>query len=79
MSATTPTNKLPLPHFLNLPLPTIPTNNSQSHQPLMLKLTLSADQFAELLRADGEVEEGEEGGLRLEFESSGKGVGLYTA
>ncbi|KAH9820679.1 hypothetical protein DFH28DRAFT_923944 [Melampsora americana] len=39
----------------------------------MFKLTLSAEQFAELLRADGEVEEGEEGGLRLEFESSGKG------
>ncbi|EGG01841.1 uncharacterized protein MELLADRAFT_117711 [Melampsora larici-populina 98AG31] len=73
MSTTTPTNQLPLPHFLNLPLPTIPTNNSQSPQPLMFKLTLSADQFAELLRADGEVEEGEEGGLRLEFESSGKG------
>lgn len=41
----------------------------------MFKLTLSAEQFAELLHMDAEVEEGEEGGVRVEFEPGGKGVG----
>ncbi|KAG0145044.1 hypothetical protein CROQUDRAFT_659241 [Cronartium quercuum f. sp. fusiforme G11] len=79
-----PTNKIPLPHFLNLPLPTIPIypqsqsniklpNPPSGSSPLIFKLTLSADQFAELVRMDAEVEEGEEGGVRVEFESGGKG------
>ncbi|WAR63716.1 hypothetical protein PtB15_17B317 [Puccinia triticina] len=81
--------KLPLPHFLNLPLPTIPcessssksTNSSSSTdtngsststQPLVFKLNLSPEQYEELLNLDAEVEEGEEGGLRVEFDPSGK-------
>ncbi|MBW0506815.1 hypothetical protein O181_046530 [Austropuccinia psidii MF-1] len=70
-----------LPHFLNLPLPPIPSipslssSNSNCGQanPLVFKLTLSLDQFNELLKLDSEVEEGEEGGLRIEFDPNGKG------
>ncbi|KAI8454159.1 hypothetical protein BY996DRAFT_2370480 [Phakopsora pachyrhizi] len=64
--------RAPLPHFLNLPLPSIqPINQKSSNQsPIVFKMTLSADQFEELLRMDSEVEEGEEGGLRLEFDQN---------
>lgn len=72
--------KSPLPHFLNLPLPPIPdpspspsSSHHSLHPPLVFKFTLSADQYEELLSLDAEVEEGEEGGLRLEFDRSGKG------
>ncbi|KNZ48022.1 hypothetical protein VP01_596g7 [Puccinia sorghi] len=66
----------PLPHFLNLPLPQIPSDPSSSKsnnpQPLVFKLNLTAEQYQELLALDAEVEEGEEGGLRVEFDPSGK-------
>lgn len=68
----------PLPHFLNLPLPQIPSDPSSSKsnnpQPLVFKLNLTAEQYQELLALDAEVEEGEEGGLRVEFDPSGKAV-----
>ncbi|KAA1116266.1 hypothetical protein PGT21_007101 [Puccinia graminis f. sp. tritici] len=80
------TTKLPLPHFLNLPLPPIPfdpssssskpatatTTTTTTNQPLVFKLNLSPEQYDELLNLDAEVEEGEEGGLRVEFDPSGK-------
>ncbi|PLW40918.1 hypothetical protein PCANC_13846 [Puccinia coronata f. sp. avenae] len=61
----------PLPHFLNLPLPPIPAAGSKP-QPLLFKLNLSAEQYEELLSLDAEVEEGEEGGLRVDFDPNGK-------
>ncbi|KAI7935049.1 hypothetical protein MJO29_016312 [Puccinia striiformis f. sp. tritici] len=78
------TTKLALPHFLNLPLPPIPfeqasssksntgSNSAATSQPLLFKLNLSPEQYDELLNLDAEVEEGEEGGLRVEFDPSGK-------